>query len=135
MVLGLLWCNVAEAQITFSKCSGLEPNYNYNSSWTVDLERGTIKQKTHGETSFWLINQNYGDTIVSTTPWIESTDSRTELLRSYYDAKIMLDLEDETVAVSMEPKFEAPEQIKKAFKKLVEEGRMKKYVWGSCATE
>jgi len=58
-----------------------------------------------------------------------------ELLRLYYDVKIMLNVEDKTVAVSIEPNFKAPKHTKKEFKKLVEQGKMKKYVKGSCAVK
>ena len=40
-----------------------------------------------------------------------------------------------TVAVSIEPNFKAPKHTRKAFKKLVAQGEMKKYVKGSCAVE
>ena len=42
----LLWCNVGFAEIIFSKCNGLSPNYTYSTTWTINLERGIIREKT-----------------------------------------------------------------------------------------
>ena len=134
LVLGLLWCNVGFAKITFSKCSGLEPMYGYNDSWTIDLERGMIKEITKGQIGYWEITQNYGDTIVSTTPSIQEVMSSEmmEMVKLYFDTTLMLDLKSKTVSLNIVLKFNAPKEMKKEFKKMIANGEWKEHVKSNC---
>ena len=137
LVISLLWCNVGVAKITFSKCSGLEPNYGYNDSWTIDLEKGVIKETTRADIAFYIITKNYGDTIVASVP-VESetiTSQKMQLLSLYYDVHIMFDLENKRISQSVSPKLNTPKAIKKRWKKLVDNGEAKEHVKGSCAVE
>jgi S1-C subfamily serine protease len=137
IILGLLWCNVGFTKITFSKCSGLDPMYGYKDTWTIDLDRGVIKEITKGQVGYWTITKNYGDTIISTAPSEQEVIS-SEMMRALIlnmDFRLMLDLTNKTISMLWVPKFNAPKKFKKAIKKMIAKGEWKENVKGNCDVE
>ena len=137
VVLGLMWCNVGVAEITFNNCSGLKPMYRYSDSWTIDLEKGVIKEKNVEGIVFWKITQNYGDTIVSTIPYQAETmtSENIKLIITYFNWQLMFDLKNKTFSLHASVKNNAPTHVKKNINKLIKSGEWKEHVKSSCAVE
>jgi len=134
----LLWCNVGFAEIIFSKCNGLSPNYTYSDTWTINLERGIIREKnSNGSVAYWKINRNYDDEIISYE--LADLDSlipeETRLLVEYTSPKLVFSLKDETIKLTLRLNPKAPKEFKDIFKEMIQQGEIKEQVDSSCTVK
>ena len=93
VILSLLWSNTVFAKIVFS-CPATVSHIPNSSTYTIDLERGVIKQESLDVTNIWRVDNNFGDIIV-TTDWISSSNTPSEqfkLMMTWLNWQITFDL-------------------------------------------
>ena len=84
VVLVLLWCNSAYAEIIFERCRSLEPNHSSSEKFIINLERGVIQNITpNGEAFYFSISNNYGE-IFSSGELIDSTVGSLEEVKVFH---------------------------------------------------
>ena len=120
IVFGLLWCNLSFAKIVFS-CPAFVSHIPNSSTYTIDLERGIIKQESLDVTNIWRVDNNFGDIIV-TTGWISSSDTASEqfkLMMTWLNWQITFDLSKKKITSSMVILPAMPKNVRKNFEKTL----------------
>jgi len=131
------WCGVGFAEIIFRNCSGLSPNYNSGDRWTINLERGFIKEESGNEILHWKINKNFGDIIVAYDLLDISlgADEGAKILQYYTGPKYTFDISNKTLRHTLELNPQAPKKFKKFFNSEVNSGGISLGVKGDCYVE
>ena len=120
IVFGLLWCNLSFAKIVFS-CPAFVSHIPNSSTYTIDLERGIIKQESLDVTNIWRVDNNFGDIIV-TTGWISSSDTASEqfkLMMTWLNWQITFDLSKKKITSSMVILPAMPKNVRKNLEKTL----------------
>ena len=134
VVLVLLWCNSAYAEIIFERCRSLEPNHSSSEKFIINLERGVIQNITpNGEAFYFSISNNYGE-IFSSGELIDSTVGSLEEVKVFHKlmpTKYTFDIPRKRISMVVRLNPDAPKKFKRWYKKELSQG-MKEDISSTC---
>ena len=140
LLLGLIYCSFANANITFKNCS-LEPNYGSDAIFTIDLDQQTIKVKDtydlEERTRTFNIKKFTGNIITSSniTNSSDTPAGGIEFLSQYVVDEVIFDLAKKTVSANFSKKPNISEGLSKVLDRGEKAGRFKWNVLSTCKVE
>ena len=140
LLLGLIYCSFANANITFKNCS-LEPNYGSDVIFAIDLDQQTIKVKDtydlEERTRTFNIKKFTGN-IITSSNIINSSDTPAggiEFLSQYVVDEVIFDLAKKTVSANFSKKPNISKGLSKVLDRGEKAGRFKWNVSSTCKVE
>ncbi len=122
--------------ITFSNCTGLEPNYVSNSVFKIDLENQYIKVDEGGKNKliYFRINNIENLKIISNEAFSPNAKDQKNLdeLNKYVDITQTFDVKDKTIKVIVLLEPNAPKKLKKDFAKDIQKGKLAHKTNANC---
>ena len=122
--------------ITFSNCTGLEPNYVSNSVFKIDLENQYIKVDEGGKNKliYFRINNIENSKIISNEAFSPNAKDQKNLdeLNRYIDITQTFDVKDKTIKVIVLLEPNAPKKLKKDFAKDIQKGKLAHKTNANC---
>jgi|TARA_B100000315_G_scaffold242833_1_gene265501 S1-C subfamily serine protease len=140
LLLGLIYCSFANANITFKNCS-LEPNYGSDAIFTIDLDKQTIKVKDtydlEERTRTFNIKKFTGNIITSSniTNSSDTPAGGIEFLSQYVIDEVIFDLVKKTVSANFSKKPNISKGLSKVLDIGEKAGRFKWSVSSTCKVE
>ena len=137
IVLGLLWCNASFAEIIFRNCK-LDPTVPRGTVWTINLEKGMIRESEKGgRQAHWKINKIFDDIIITQEP-IDVSDISDEILvdvKRNLIQKVTFNLSTNTVTYFTGLRSGATKRFKKFYKEGLKNGEFAVDVMSACDVE
>ena len=122
--------------ITFSNCTGLEPNYVSNSVFKIDLENQYIKvdEGDKNKLIYFRINNIKNSKIISNEAFSPNAKDQKNLdeLNKYIDITQTFDVKDKTIKVIVLLEPNAPKKLKKDFAKDIQKGKLAHKTNANC---
>ncbi len=140
LLLGLIYCSFANANITFKNCS-LEPNYCSDVIFAIDLDQQTIKVKDtydlEERTRTFNIKKFTGNIITSSniTNSSDTPAGGIEFLSQYVIDEVIFDLVKKTVSANFSKKPNISKGLSKVLDRGEKAGRFKWNVSSTCKVE
>ena len=140
LLLGLIYCSFANANITFKNCS-LEPNYGSDVIFAIDLDQQTIKVKDtydlEERTRTFNIKKFTGNIITSSniTNSSDTPAGGIEFLSQYVIDEVIFDLVKKTVSANFSKKPNISKGLSKVLDIGEKAGRFKWSVSSTCKVE
>jgi len=138
VVLGLLWCNSAIAEIIFKNCSGIYPNHPAGTVFKINLDRKVIHASEENGADFYFnIRNDYGEVYVTGDLIDGSEFSRDviKIMNEYMPTKYTFDVSAKKISISVNLNPNATRSFKKWFKQNLNAGEVKTYLSGICEVE
>ena len=140
LLLSLIYCSFANANIIFKDCS-LEPNYGSDAVFTIDLDKQTIKVNDTYELEKRVRNfdiQKFYGNIITSSNIKNSTDTPLgglEFLTQYIIDEVLFDLEKKTVTANFTKKTNISEGLSSMLDIKEKVGKLKWNVSSTCKVD
>ena len=120
--------------IIFSQCRGLEPNYNSNAIFKIDLKNKYIKINENNKLTYFRINNVNNHQLISYEAFspIKKEQKKLNELNKFLDITQKFDVKAKTLKKTILLEHNAPKKLKKNFTKDIRKGKLAQKTIANC---